>query len=270
MATPITSDQLKKLTQADTLVDKGKMYFDHGRFEESRDFYQKALEKRIEAFDASDPSVAEVHHALGVSLGELGEYDSANQNFDKAIEIYEKAFYDGHYNLGPVLLHQASFMMREEKWSDAEPICLRAQQIFQKTLSGENKLFVEATYRLAIIYRKVGKGADALKLFVRLKKVLESPLGPDEEFKYLEALIKQDEGKPHEAEKSYLDAIKGFENRRNLLRLADCMRSYAELLKSQKNDEEASKLLEEAKQIEENSEGLSYSGALFTSTLLKA
>ena len=270
MAASVTSDQLKKLTEAETLADKGKLYFEHGRFEESRDFYQKALEKRIEALDNSDPLVAETHHRLAVSLGELGEYEMAGKNFDKAVEIFEKFYYSEHYNLAPVLLDQASFLMRQEKWEEAEPICLRSQQIFSKTLSGENKLCLESTYRLAIIYRKIGKGADALKLFARIKKALESPLGPEEEFNYLEALLKQDEGKPNEAEKAFLAAIKGFEKRRNLVRLADCLKSYAELLKAQNKSDEALQILEKASKIENNSKGLSYSGALFTTTLLKA
>ena len=160
--------------------------------------------------------------------------------------------------------------MRQEKWEEAEPVCLRAQQIFSKTLSGEHKLCLEAAYRLAIIYRKLKKNADALKLFVRLKKALESPLGPSEEFKFLEALIHQDEGKPAEAEKSFLEAIKGFEHRRNYPRLADCLKSYAELLKAEGAKEQAEKMLAKAEEVEAKCEGLSYSGAIFTSTLIKA
>ena len=113
------------------------MYFEHARYEDARKFYQEALEKRSSALDSPDPLVAETHHLLAKCQAELGDNDGAKINFDKAVELYEKFFYDAHYNLAPVLMDQASYLMREKKWEEAEPICLRAQQIFSKTLSGE-------------------------------------------------------------------------------------------------------------------------------------
>lgn len=270
MEKKLNSEQINSLSAADSLVDKGKLYFEHGRFDEAKGFYKQALDKRSSVLGKEDPAVAEAMHGLGRCMGELKEYEDAYKEFVGAVEIYEKFFYDAHFDLGPVLLDHASYLMREGKWEEAEPICLRAQQIFSKTLSGEHKLNLEATYRLAIIYRKNGKQADALKLFVRIKKVLESPYGPSEEFKYLEALIQEDQNKPKEAEASFIAAINGFEKRRNLPRLADCLRSYAELLTKQGLKDKAEALVAKAEEYEEKSAGLSYSGAIFTSTLLKA
>lgn len=270
MEKKLNSEQINSLSEADSLADKGKLYFEHGRFEEAKGFYKQALDKRSSVLGKDDPTVAAAMHGLAKCLGELKEYEAAYKEFDEAVQVYEKFYYDAHYELGPVLMDHASYLMREGKWEEAEPLCLRAQQIFSKTLSGEHKLNLESTYRLAIIYRKVGKQADALKLFVRIKKVLESPYGPSEEFKYLEALIQEDQGKPKEAEAAFLEAIKGFEKRRNLPRLADCLRSYAELLTKQGLKGKAEAIEAKAQEFEEKSTGLSYSGAIFTSTLLKA
>ena len=270
MEKQLSGEQLNNLSEADLLIDQGKTHFEHGRFEEAKACFAKALEKRNAVLGEDHPDCAEARHFLGLSLAETNAFDAAEKEFVRSVEIYEKAFYDAHYNLAPVLMDHAAFLMKAGEWEKAEPLCARAQEIFSKTLNGDHRLIIEATYRLGIIYRKLAKYPEALKLFVKVKKAFESPYGPTEEFKYLEALINQDQGKAKEAETAYLEAIKGFEHRRNLPRLADCLRSYAELLKSQKLSERADEILAKAEAIEERAEGLSFSGALFTSTLLKA
>lgn len=270
MEKQLSGEHLNNLSQADLLIDQGKTHFEHGRFEEAKGCFAKALEKRNAALGEDAPDCAEARHYLGLSLAETNAFEEAEREFVRSVEIYEKAFYEGHFKLAPVLMDHAAFLMKAGQWEKAEPLCLRAQDIFSKTLHGEHRLIIESTYRLGIIYRKLAKYADAIKLFVKVKKAFESPYGPTEEFKYLEALINQDQGKAKEAETAYLEAIKGFEHRRNLPRLADCLRSYAELLKSQKLSERADEIIAKAEAIEERAEGLSFSGALFTSTLLKA
>src|SRR5271155_4741440 len=110
----------------------------------------------------------------------LNNLPEAEKLFKQAMEIVEKSFYAGHYNLAPILEHLTDLYVLQEKYADAEPVCVRALDIYDKTLSGEHRLIYETTYKLILIYRKLGKPAEVEKAVTKALKNLDTPLGPAE------------------------------------------------------------------------------------------
>lgn len=266
----LNAQAMQSLNEADKLTAKAKFYFDHDLLEKSLGFYREALEKREAALGEEEAGVADLHYHLALVNMELERFDRAHEHYDRATAIYEKLYYPEHFALGPVASSEATCFLREGKLEDAEKACLKAHGIFGKTLSGEHRLALEAAYKLATIQRALGKGADALKLFQRVMKAVDTPLGPLEEFKFLEALIQEDQGAAEPTEKAYKEAIDLFARRRNLSRLAACLEKYGEFLKKQGRDREAEPVLKQAESFKEQGRGLSRSQDIFPSTLLRA
>ncbi|MDZ4835221.1 MAG: tetratricopeptide repeat protein [Candidatus Melainabacteria bacterium] len=266
----LKASALKNLSESEWTVDKAKQYLKLGKFDVVEELLSQAINQRKEALEAKDPGVADLLDLLGEVKAQLGKYEEAHECFNTALKIYEQAFYAGHYKLGPVYNHQATCYIQEGKFEAALEVCLKAQDIFGKTLSGEHRLALEAVYKLATIHRQLGKPDEALKVIAKAKKNVESPLGPFEEFAFLEALLQDDEKKPELAEKAYREAIAGFKQRRSFKRLGQCMQRYSEFLKGQNKNSESSDMQRQADHYKLIGESQSRSDDIFAATLLRA
>ncbi len=265
-----TADTLKALSESEWMVDKAKQYLKQGKFDVAEDLLSQAVTKRQQAVGAEEAGVADLLDQIGEVKVELNKFKEAHECFSTAIKIYEKTFYPQHYKLGPVLSHQATCYIREGSFEPALDLCTRALDIFTKTLSGEHRLALEAAYKLATIQRHLGQSAEALKTITKIKKNVDTPLGPMEEFSFLEALLQEDEKKPDLAQKAYLDAIHVFKQRRSYKRLGQCMQRYSEFLKQQGKADEARRTADQAQQYKALGETQSRSDDIFPATLLRA
>jgi len=269
-AMTLTANALKNLSESEWTVDKAKGYLKVGKYNVAEELFSQAVNQRKDAVGAEDPGVADLLDQLGEIKVELGKYGEAHECFETAIKIYEKVYYAQHFKLGPVYSHQATCYIKEGNFEKALEVCLKAQDIFGKTLSGEHRLALEATYKLATIYRQLKKSDEAIKIITKAKKNVETPLGPFEEFFFLEALLQEDEKKPDLAEKSYKDAIAGFKQRRAYKRLGQCLLRYSEFLKTQNKNNEAETAAREGAHYKSLGDQQSRSDDIFPATLLRA
>lgn len=266
----LNAQALKSLSESEWTVDKAKQYLKLGKLDVVEELLSQAINQRKAALETKDPGVADLLDLLGEVKAELGKYEEAHECFNTALKIYEQAFYAGHYKLGPVCNHQATCYIKEGKFEAALEVCLKAHDIFGKTLSGEHRLTLEAAYKLATIHRQLGKPDEALKIITKVKKNVESPLGPFEEFAFLEALLQSDEKKPDLADKAYQEAIAGFKARRSYKRLGQCMQRYSEFLNGEGKASDAQAMLKQSQHYKTIGEGQTRSDDIFSATLLRA
>jgi len=261
---------LKALSESEWTADKAQQYLKKGRLDVAEELLSQAVKKRKDAVGAEEAGVAEWLGQLGDVKCRLGKYQEAHECFDSAISIFEKIFYPQHYRLGPVLSNKATCYIHEGNFEAALDVCNRALDIFSKTLSGEHRLTLEATYKLATIYRQLKKPDEALKLIAKAKKNVETPLGPLEEFTFLEAMLQEDLSKPDLADKAFQETIRGLKQRHAVKRLSDCLARYADFLKKQGRDDEARRAEEQADHYRAYATTQSRSEDIFPSTLLRA
>lgn len=259
----------KKLYESEALLDRARAARAIKHYPAAQQLYTAALDSRTEAL-GKDVSVAQIMDEFGTLCVELGEFGIAEQLFNDAAAMIESIFYAGHATLAPMLEHLADMYIKQGKYAEAEPIATRALEVNDKTLTGEHRTTLQSVYRLAEVQRKLGKFADAEKTLTKALKHVDTPLGPLEEFKYNLALLFEDQGKAPEADKAYQEAIEGFEYRRTLPRLAQCLDSYAAFLKKNNRADEAGKASLRAEKMREISKDWNHSQDMFPSTLLRA
>ncbi len=270
MTKQLTSADLNSLSESDALVSKARKASSLGYHDFAETYLTDAARLRKAVLGEDDAGVAELENDLGAEKTELGKYEEAHALFDKALTTLKAKYYDGHFKIGPVCNNLATCYIRQGKFEPAEEVTKQALDVFSKTLHGEHRLILEATYKLATIYKQLNRNADALKLFAKVKKGIESPLGPIDEFKFLEATIQESEGKIDEAEKAFKAAIDAFKSRKNFHRLGQCMVRYAEFLRRRERLEEAEAVSVKAGYYKAVSTNHSRNDDLFCATLMKA
>lgn len=259
---------LAQLAEAERLIERGRAHLKVENYDAAETMFKQGADVLQGAVGSEDARLAELHDELGVVRTHLNKFSEAHDNFNSALLIFEKLYYDGHFKVGLVHLHQTDCFLKEGKKEAAEASCIKASEILGKTVSGEHRLALEAAYKLATINRDLGKNAEALKVIAKVKKGVETPLGPFEEFRFLEAMIMEDEGKAEEAGKAYLDAINGFKQRRGFRRLADCLERYSKFLSGNGRNDDAKTVARAA--LSYRKLATSRSEDIFPSTLLRA
>lgn len=260
---------LTALYEADVLLQRARRLAGWERFLEAEQAIKQAIEKRRSALGADDAQVAFAMRALGDLYLRMQRYDEAEAQLRQALEIVEKAYYAEHAKVAMVLYSQAQAFVAQGKYGEAEPVLKRALDICSKTLTAEHRLALEITRTLSTVFRQLGKFSDAEQLLTKAIKHVDTPLGPLADFQFELAQVYQGAGKNEEAEKAYKLAASFFEKRARFTRLAQCLESYAGVLKALNRGEEAKRIASKAKIYGSFGQDPKEENAFLPSTLLR-
>lgn len=272
MTNAVQSQDAQKLTalyEADMLLKRARQLAALGRSSEAEQAIKQAIEKRRSVLGAEDAQVAFAMQALGDLYRRMQRYDEAEAQLKQVLEIVEMAYYAEHANVAMVLYSQAQAFVAQGKDTEAEPVLKRALDICGKTLTAEHRLALEITRTLSMVYRQLGKFGDAEQLLTKAIKHVDTPLGPLADFQLELAQVYQGAGKNEEAERAYKLAASAFEKRARFTRLADCLESYAALLKTLNRLDEAQRIANRAKIYADFGQDPQEENAFLPSTLLR-
>jgi tetratricopeptide (TPR) repeat protein len=268
MSVVLSADQVKTLSHSSSLHDKARLNFQSGRYTEAKGQFEQSLKERKQALGDDDQGLAQIADEAGLNCLKLGEYKEAQKYFNDALAILEKNFYPGHFRHAPVLEHLGDSYLMQGQHAEAEPVFKRALEISEKTVSGEHRAIFELIWKLTSVYQKLSKFSDAEALLTKALKQLDTPLGPQAEFRYRLALIYEQLGKQSEASAEFSQALIGLEQRKDYHGLADCLESFARLLSKSGKANEAKEMNERVKAIRSTQKQRDHD--LFPATLLRA
>ena len=194
----------------------------------------------------------------------------AETTLSEACQILESAYYPEHGLLAPVLEHQADCLIKEGKYAEAEPILKRAEEIYAKTVTMENRATLGSIYKLVKLYLTLGKPAEAKAELQKAMKYVDTPLGPIAEFHYQLALADIQLQDITEARQLLQSAIFDFKQRHNYSRVADCFETYAKICRESGEATEADASLLQAEQYRQRGTQSLYPKDIFVATLLRA
>jgi tetratricopeptide (TPR) repeat protein len=67
-----------------------------GKYDEARQFHERALAVREKVYGEEHPSTANSLNNLGITLHEQGKHDEARRYYERALAIYEKIHGEEH------------------------------------------------------------------------------------------------------------------------------------------------------------------------------
>jgi tetratricopeptide (TPR) repeat protein len=258
------------LFDSEALADEAVVLRHDGKYSEAEAKFKSALEKRISAVGENDRSVAELLKQLGENSQIAGDAGAALTYFQKAVTVLEVTYYAGHALIAPILEHMTNILFAQGKFAEAEPVCQRALEISDKTLSGEHRQTLALTVKMAAIEMKLDKFAEAEKLLTKSSKNVDSPLGPLEEYQFMLAQIQEQLGKPEEADKLYKAAAAALEQRKSYATLVACLDKYVAFLKKQSRQKEVPEIEQKAAKFKAFCLNWHHNPDIFSSTLLRA
>ena len=162
---------------------------------------------------------------------------------------------------GRLLYQSASYLRNRARYTEAEPLYLRALRIWEQRLGSEHPDLATPLNGLANLYREQGKYAEAEPLFQRALRIREQQLGSEhplaaESFNDLAELYRY-QGKYTEAEPLYQRALRIWEQRLGTEHplVAYPLNNLAELYREQGKYAEAEPLYRRALRIWEQQLG---------------
>jgi len=231
--------KIETLYQAQAQESLANIAFDKEQWPQCETLLLNALEKRRAALGEADASSGGILDKLGQTYMALNQVELAAGTYAAATSLLEKAFYAGHASLAPVLEHSGDCFIFQGKFAEAELVIKRALEINEKALANEHRSTLRCALKLAAIYSKLDRAKEAETVLLKSIKVVDTPLGPIEEFRYQLALCYLQQGKINEALEQLPLAINVFLQRHNYGRLAGCFASYGEALAASSRSDEA-------------------------------
>jgi len=261
-------DGITTLNEARVLESSAEQLCKKSDWQPANQLLFQALEKRKAIAGPADPGVAKILERIATIYIRQNKLDEAEKTLAEAAKILEDAYHPGHALLGPVVELQGDCLMKQGKNAEAESFLKRAGDIYNNTLTMENRATLRASYKLAKLYIQLDKPEEAKKVIEKAMKYVDTPLGPVSEFRYQMALAQVLCKNNNEAKELFKNASEGFRQRNNYLRVVDCLQKYAAICRSTGEDIQAETAMREAERYKtlENF----YPEDIFVATLLRA
>ena len=181
---------------------------------------------------------ASVRETLGVTYDSLGEYDTAKQQFERAVQLREREL----GNDDPATLkargYLVSILLAEGDYPRAERLGLQTLEAQKRVVGLENEDTLGSMSNLAVIYHQQGKFPAAEAMLVPTLAVQKRVLGPEHPDTLVSmnnlALVYRNEGKfdaaaaLHEAELAICTRVLGIEHPDTLTSMSNVAVAYSD------------------------------------------
>lgn len=155
---------------ARTLNNMGVILDHSGKYAEAESMYQKALKIRQSKLGKNDPAVADTLNNLANLYKDQKKYKEAEPLYTRALAIYATIPKGGGF-MAMGLNNLSVLHTNQGRTAEAESDLKRGIEYGEKSLGLENDHVIDMVSKLAAMYDKAGKSAEAKPYF---KKYLKS------------------------------------------------------------------------------------------------
>lgn len=149
-----------------------------GRFAKGEPHARRSVVLRIAALGEDDPAVAADRAALAALLDGQGKYDEAEALYERALEVFERVYGPGHYEIAVTLNNLAAMHQARDNPAVAEQLYRRAVAIKEKLLGRRHPDVAMTVHNLAVLIAEQGRCAEAERLYQRALAIFRKSLDP--------------------------------------------------------------------------------------------
>jgi tetratricopeptide (TPR) repeat protein len=151
---------LMELSADDPLVTHcyhqlGNVLDDRGKYDESLEYFERALAKKMEILPADDPSVANTHTCCGVGYFRKSDFERALISYQKALDIYKKVYGDENQDVAMCLYNIGDVRMLNNDFEDALRMYQQALSIWTKCLPDNHPDLARSHVAIAKVHREL-------------------------------------------------------------------------------------------------------------------
>ena len=146
------------------------------RYEEASDLLRQNLSYLDET--AGDPrDVARALNNLAETTKGLGDLAEAERLLRKALEIKERVYGQGHFELASTLSNLGELAFRQDLYAESEAFLQRALEIERRVFGEDHPKLVPLLNTLANVYDEDGRSEEAVDLYLRLRRIVAAERG---------------------------------------------------------------------------------------------
>ncbi len=150
-----------------------------GKYEEARDYLERALAIREKALGPEHPQVAGSLNNLGNVASSQGKYEEARDYYERALAIREKALGPEHPQVALPLSNLGNVAGAQGKYEEARGYYERALAIKENALGPEHPDVAMSLNNLGALAYSEGKYEEARGYHQRALAIKENALGPE-------------------------------------------------------------------------------------------
>lgn len=196
------------------LNNLGELYRTMGRMEEAIHAFEEVIAIRKKLLGTDHPNYANALNNLALVEFALNKLPDAEKHLLECKEIYKKVFGEKHKFYANCLNNLASIYNQEGNFEKAEETYLECLKISKETVGEESDKYGVYLGGLAGTYRRMKKYDKSIELMLQSMVILKNKLGENHydyiETEYILAETYRETGNFKDAEKHYLNAIKGY------------------------------------------------------------
>ena len=139
----------------------GNVYNSLGKYNEAKEYHEKALIIYKKIFGEEHDNVAKIYNNLGNDYMLLGQYNEAKEYHEKALIIYKKIFGEEHANVATSYNNLGSDCQKLGLYNEAKEYNEKALIIYKKIFGEEHPNVASSYGNLGNYYRQLGQYNEA-------------------------------------------------------------------------------------------------------------
>ncbi|MEX1365517.1 MAG: tetratricopeptide repeat-containing protein kinase family protein, partial [Nannocystaceae bacterium] len=165
--------------ESEALQKVGNVLSESGRYDESLEQLERALELAERAWGPEHLQIARVLNDVGNVRWQQADYDAALEHYRRALAMQQEHLGPRHPDIGGALHNIANVLNDQGKYADALEQYQRALQIREEGLGSRHPLVANTLLPIGAMHQHLGQPQEALVHLRRALEIREQALGPE-------------------------------------------------------------------------------------------
>lgn len=167
--------------QLEALLCKAADYLrERAQYAQAESIYKHCLQIREQLVGSSDAQIAPLQEKLATISAEQGNHEQAEKFYLSTLQILKQTQRTEYVELvAHTLYNLANVYKAQGRYAEAEPLYLRAQEIWVQMFGSEHSWISFPIYGLAALYKEQGKYPEAAVLYADCLRIRVQALGKD-------------------------------------------------------------------------------------------
>ncbi|MEM7549065.1 MAG: CHAT domain-containing protein [Bacteroidota bacterium] len=160
------------------LIEKSRLDLINGDYTDAEKTARRASDISLEIYGPNSTKTSQTYEVLGAVYTAIGDYEKAEDNALKTIEIKKEQFAKDHIDVAKNLSQLALIKYhKEDPASQIEDLYLDAKEIIIEKLGYQSPLLAQTLKDLAALYIRSGRTDEAFNLLDQSQRIWENRLG---------------------------------------------------------------------------------------------
>ena len=173
---------LEKTGKRDTLLAEvlhgiGSQQYSLGKYNDAKDYLERALDRKMSIFTETHSSVASTYNALGNLASDLGNLPLARTYYQKTLDIRKEVLPEDHSHIADTYHNLGLLAYQEENFEKAIQLIKQGFEIEKRIYPPEHPMIADGYNNLGVLYDVMNNTPRALECYKESLEIRRKILG---------------------------------------------------------------------------------------------